>query len=1281
MSAIIVKRLEPRKRVSVRHTERAHALDVSGEVRVVARKAELGDPGDRDERGGDRDVAEARSAAIERAVADRVAHLRERGAELGEIAGLAMGALEERLDDALGELGERTRLIPAPRVRGKNDGSGRARSRRKAIGRKPATGTPAISRSGGPTSSTSRASGATSTRRATRPFRARAHRAARDAGVCGARRRTRSSMRRNFRDGLSPSLCLSIRIGYNRRAMSRVPFHPLVERWFEHLRRADRRAGTGWPAIAARRRHADRRADRLGQDARGVPLGAESASSSAGGGEPRGPRAVVYVSPLKALGNDIQRNLPRRSAGSAELAEREGLRSRRRSASPCAPATRRRRAQRQLRRPPHILITTPESLYILLTAEKSRAVPRRRRDGHRRRDPRRRRRQARRAPGAVARAARRARRAAACSASACRRRSGRSRRSRRLLVGAGGATRTATPRCAIVDVGHRRDARPARSRSPDTSSARSRRHELWAEIYDRIVALVAGAPHDDRLRRTRAGWSSASRTRSSERLGEGRVAAHHGSMARAHRGSTAEERLKAGEVPVVVATASLELGIDVGARRPRLPHRRAARARDAAPARRPLRPRARRGAEGHPLPAHARRAGAVRRRRARGRRGRARRARRAARTRSTSWRSRCVAHRRDAARSASRRSVALVRRAYPYRAPAARATSSRCSTCWPRASRRGAAGARRISTATACTARCARGAARGWPRSPSGGAIPDTADYDVVEEPTGALVGTVNEDFAVESMAGDIFLLGNQLVADPPRRGRAACASRTPHGAPPTIPFWLGEAPARTRELSRAVGRAAREEVAARRRARGASSWLDARVRRSTRDGAEQLVALRRRRRGRARRRADARPPSSPSASSTRPAACSSCCTRRSAAASTAPGASRCASASASRFDFELQAAATDDGIVISLGEQHSFPLDERLRLRAPGHVRARTSRRRRSRRRCSRTAGAGTRRARWRCCAISGGKQGADAAPAHARRGPAGRGLPGAGSPAATTGRRADRAPGPSARERDDRQLPARGDGRRRARAPCWTGIERGDIRTVAVETPAPSPMSHEILNANPYAYLDDAPLEERRARAVSLRRVDPGPRRRPRRARSRRDRRGRADRRGPTRATPTSCTTCCSRSACCRATRDRRTGWTGFAERCSQRAARRRRRLGEHSALVAAERVGLVRARAPGRSPSSPPVPDAARSSRRVERGRGARSLEIVARLARRRRPDDRGRARGSASALPDCARRDRARAARAQGARLRGRFTAGATGDGASGASAACSRASTA
>src|SRR5262249_34767564 len=120
----------------------------------------------------------------------------------------------------------------------------------------------------------------------------------------------------------------------------------------------------------------------------------------------------------------------------------------------------------------------------------------------------------------------------------------------------------------------------------------------------------------------------------------------------------------------------------------------------------------------------------------------------------------------------------------------------------------------------------------------SGGAIPDVADYDVVEEPQGLLVGKVNEDFAVESMRGDIFLLGNKswrILRVEAGRMRVEDAGT----APPTIPFWMGEAPSRTRELSHAVGRL-REEVAA--DPAGATAWLVDECRLSP-EGAAQLVA------------------------------------------------------------------------------------------------------------------------------------------------------------------------------------------------------------------------------------------------------------------------------------------------------------------------------------------------------------------------------------------------------------------------------------------------------
>ena len=87
----------------------------------------------------------------------------------------------------------------------------------------------------------------------------------------------------------------------------------------------------------------------------------------------------------------------------------------------------------------------------------------------------------------------------------------------------------------------------------------------------------------------------------------------------------------------------------------------------------------------------------------------------------------------------------------------------------------------------------------------SGGAIPEVADYRVVLEPDDTFIGTLNEDFAIESMAGDVFQLGNASWRIAAGRRAASCASPTRKGAPPTIPFWLGEAPARSDELSRAV--------------------------------------------------------------------------------------------------------------------------------------------------------------------------------------------------------------------------------------------------------------------------------------------------------------------------------------------------------------------------------------------------------------------------------------------------------------------------------------------
>ena len=216
--------------------------------------------------------------------------------------------------------------------------------------------------------------------------------------------------------------------------MRRIPFHPLVRRWFAETFAAPTPVQMeGWERIAAG-----------GDTLIAAPTGSGKtlaaflwavnrlveARRRTGALEDR--IHVVYVSPLKALGNDIEKNLRQPLADICERSPRaSGVQLPEiRVAVRTGDTPAHERAAAAASTPPHILITTPESLYILLTAERSRQALLARRDGDRRRDPRRRRRQARRAPGALARAPRRARRAAACSASACRRRRSRSKKSR-----------------------------------------------------------------------------------------------------------------------------------------------------------------------------------------------------------------------------------------------------------------------------------------------------------------------------------------------------------------------------------------------------------------------------------------------------------------------------------------------------------------------------------------------------------------------------------------------------------------------------------------------------------------------------------------------------------------------------------------------------------------------------------------------------------------------------------------------------------------------------------
>ena len=798
---------------------------------------------------------------------------------------------------------------------------------------------------------------------------------------------------------------------------------------------------------------------------------------------------VIYVSPLKALGNDIEKNLDGPLRRIRELAAGLGapvpeIRVAVRSGD--TPA-----AQRDLmvRKPPHILITTPESLYILLTAERSRRCLSTARvvivdEIH--------------AVAASKRGAHLALSLERLDALAHRRlqRIGLSATQRpieevaRLLIGAGRDLSDGSPDCAIVDSGHRRDWDlsvwvPGQPLGPIAS------HELRAEVLDHIAELVTQHRTTLVFVNTRRLVERISH-QLTERLGQGRVAAHHGSLSRALR-LTAERGLKSGEIPVVVATASLELGIDIG-QVDLVCHLGAPRAIATM--------LQRVGRSGHAVMGTPK--GVL-----------------LPLTRDELLQcAACVEAARAgeldeltlpdkpldvlaqhlvaecAARQVGEEELwALVRRAYEYRnldrsefedvlamLSDGVATSRGRRSAWLHFDRvnhvlRGRRGAR--LAAITC-----------------GGAIPDNADYDVIEDPTETFVGKVNEDFAIESMEGNVFLLGNtswRIRRVEPGRVRVTDA----HGQPPTVPFWLGEAPARTSALSEAVSRL-RQRVADSSRDGGSAgerrrqemlAALESECGLSP-EGAEQLLDYVR---------------ETLAVLGTVP-------TRKRIIAERffdeaggmqlvlhAPfgGAINRAWGLGLRkrfcvsFDFELQAAATDDGVVLSLGQQHSFPLESTFSFLRSGNALSSLEQA------VLRAPVFGT-RFRWNAsCALALLRQ------EKGRRVPTplqrmrAEDLMAAIFPAQLACQ--DNAPGgplvppdhPIVTQtlRDCLHEWMDADGL----LEVLRAVEAGEIETVAVETPQPSQMSHEILNANPYAFLDDAPLEERRARAVALRRLDP--------------------------------------------------------------------------------------------------------------------------------------------------------------------------------------------
>jgi ATP-dependent Lhr-like helicase len=850
-------------------------------------------------------------------------------------------------------------------------------------------------------------------------------------------------------------------------------FHQAVETWFHKTFPAPTEAqAQAWPAIQAGRHVLVAAPTGSGKTLAAFLAAIDALVRRGVQGTLPDETCVVYVSPLKALSNDIRRNLEAPLAGiRAELAALAYPDVEIRTLVRTGDTPQSERASMR-RRPPHIVVTTPESLYVLLGSDSGRkmlattrtvivdeihALAPNKRGSH---------------------LALSLERLAALTAAPLVR-VGLSATQKpieevaRFLVG----TRATTEGCTIVNTGHVRERDLALEVPPSPLEA-VMSGEVWQQVYARLAELT-------REHRTTLVFVNTRRMAErvarhlSDLIGKDVVMAHHGSLARERR-LQAEQRLKSGQLRALVATSSLELGIDIGdielvcqlgtPRSIATFLQRAGRANHAVSGQ----PKARLfPLSRDELVECTALLDAVRR----GELDRV----------TIPLKPLDVLAQQIVAEVAAREwnedaLFGVLTRAYPYVAltrdeylAVVRMVADGFST------RRGHRAAYVHRDAVNHVLRGRRGAR--LTAITSGGAIPDTADYDVVLEPAGQLVGTVNEDFAIESLSGDIFQLGNtsyRILRVEAGRLRVDDA----HGQPPNIPFWLGEAPGRSDELSQAVSRL-REDVMAWHDKGAVLDYLMQQLRLG-RSAAEQLVEY----------LAAAR------------AALGTMPTQKSIVFERffdesggmqlvihSPFGSRINRAwglalrkrFCRKFNFELQAAATEDAIVLSLSTSHSFPLDEVARYLHSNSVRPLL---------IQAMLDAPMFAARWRWTATT-----SLALP----RFRSGKKVPAQLQRMAAEDLLAAVFPDQIAcaeNQVGEREVPTHPlvnqavhdclyeamdiEGLER----LLRAIESGEIRIEHRDMTEPSPLALEILSARPYAFLDDAPLEERRTRAVMSRR-----------------------------------------------------------------------------------------------------------------------------------------------------------------------------------------------
>ncbi len=857
-------------------------------------------------------------------------------------------------------------------------------------------------------------------------------------------------------------------------------FHPAVAAWFERRfpEGPSEPQALGWPAVAAGDDTLIAAPTGSGKTLAGFLVAIDSLYKAHDAGEDvTGRTRVVYASPLKALAVDIHQNLERPLREIAEVAGELGL-----GVAPITVAVRTgdttagARAA-MVKEPPTIVVTTPESLYLLVTAKRSRAVlgevrtvvvdeihalARDKRGSH---------------------LAVTLERLDALQRGPLPQRIGLSATQRpieetaRLLTGVGQGRRA-----TIVDCGHAR-ALDVSIELPDSELAAVASTEQFQEVVERI------ASHVERHRTTLVFVNTRRMSERlahllGERLGPDVVSAHHGSLSKDRR-QRVESRLRAGELRALVATASLELGIDIGpvelvcqVGSPRAIATflqrvgRANHSRHGTP-RGIVFPLTR-----DELVECAALLAAVRQ----------------GRLDATHppvapldiLAQQVVAEVAGAEEVKEDELFELVRRAAPYAsltrhdfdavvelvAEGIATGRGRRMAYLHRDRVNGVLRPRRGARLAALT---------------SGGAIAEVGDYRVVAEPDELPVGTVNEDFALESMTGDVFLLGTHAW-QVRRVTQGEMRVVDAQGRHPTIPFWVGEAPSRTAELS--------EEVAALRAA------VSSALAHGDRGHALALVADR--------------------CGSDEPAAAQVVDYLRTALSQLgvlptqedvvferffddaggmqlvvhAPFGGRLNRAFGlalrkrfcATFDFELQAAADDDTLVLSLGPQHSFPLADAPKLLRSERVEEVLT---------QAVLASPMFAARWRwnlnralaVLRFRGGRKN----PLPIQRMESDD-LMAAVFPALAACQE-NAVPGPVVvpdhilvrQTLDDCLHEAMDvDGLRT----LLERLERSEVRVHFVESSEPSVLSHEILNGKPYTFLDDAPLEERRTRAVSLRR-----------------------------------------------------------------------------------------------------------------------------------------------------------------------------------------------